>query len=164
MQFLPEFDRTQAACGRPLVAALEQTISLEELFRRSAVSIDCTPGEVLFRQRESSKGLYALLSGSFLRKAERRESCLDLGPAANGDLLELAAVLGDGRHTYTLVAETAAAALLLPNEALGEAFQLHPWLRMQLLAALAREVSLAYNFCAMNRPVRGQRAASRAER
>lgn len=159
MQSLPEFDRTHAAYGNLIVAAMEQTVSMDELFRRSAVSIHFKPGEILFRQHEPCKGLYVLRSGSFLRMAERRESRLNLGQAGSGDLVELAAVLGDGRHTYTLVADTQAAVRLLPNEELEKAFQLHPWLRMQLLEALAREVSSAYNFCAMNRPGRTRKAA-----
>jgi CRP-like cAMP-binding protein len=160
MRFLPEFDRMQAANGRSIALALEPACSVEELFRRSAASISLKPGEILFRQHDPCKGLYLLLSGSFLRMAERRESHLNLGPAGSGDLVELAAVLGDGRHTYVLAAETAATALLLSNEELGKAFQRYAWLRMQLLETLAREVSSAYNFCAMNRPVRGRKAVS----
>jgi hypothetical protein len=95
-----------------------------------------------------------VVSGQFLRRTERLETRLMLGPARAGDLVELAAALGDGHHTYTLSAQTAGSVLLLPMEALNQAFQSYPPLRMQLLEELAREVSRAYNACCMNRTVR----------
>ena len=68
--------------------------------------------------------------------------------------MELAAVLGDGRHTYTLTAQTQGSVLLLPMGALQQAFQQHPPLRMQLLEELAREVSRAYSACCVTRTTR----------
>ena len=59
-----------------------------------------------------------VVSGQFLRRAERLDTRLMLGMARAGDLVELAATLGDGRHTYTLSAQTTGSALLLPTEAL----------------------------------------------
>jgi len=47
-----------------------------------------------------------VISGQFLRRAERLETRLTLGLARAGDLLELAAALGDSHHTYTLTAQT----------------------------------------------------------
>ena len=47
-----------------------------------------------------------LVSGQLLRKAERLEKRLTLGTTRVGDLVELAATLGDGRHTFTLVAQS----------------------------------------------------------
>jgi hypothetical protein len=49
-----------------------------------------------FASTESAKGLYVVVSGLFLRKAERLNTRLTLGPARTGDLVELAAALGDG--------------------------------------------------------------------
>ena len=95
--------------------------------------------------------LYLVVSGQFLRKTERLETRLTLGPARAGDLVELAAALGDGRHTYTLSAQTPGSLLLLPIEALQQAFEGYPPLRMRLLEELAREVSRAYNACCLNR-------------
>jgi CRP-like cAMP-binding protein len=71
--------------------------------------------------------------------------------------LELAAVLGDGIHTYTLVAQTPGSVLLLPIEALHQAFQSFPPLRMRLLEELAREVSRAYHLCSLSRLTRARR-------
>lgn len=76
---------------------------------------------------------------------------LTLGTVKAGDLVELAAVLGDRHHTYTLTALTSASLLMLPIESLNRAFQAHPPLRMQLLEELAREVSRAYNACRVTR-------------
>jgi len=91
------------------------------------------------------------------------EARLTLGPARAGDLVELAAVLGDGHHTYTLTAQTLGSVLLLPFEVLGQAFQSYPPLRMQLLEELAREVSRAYNACCMNRAIKVRRGAPEAQ-
>jgi CRP-like cAMP-binding protein len=66
----------------------------------------------------------------------------------------LAAALGDGQHTYTLIAQSAASAVMLPMEALKQAFLSHPPLRMRLLEELAREVSRAYFSCCLSRTLR----------
>jgi CRP-like cAMP-binding protein len=64
--------------------------------------IDVDAGEAVFRQNGSCKGLYVVVSGDFVRKAERLQMRVTLGTARPGDLVELAAALGDGHHTYTL--------------------------------------------------------------
>ena len=92
-----------------------------------------------------------VVSGEFVRKAERFEMRVTLGSARPGDLVELAAALGDGRHTCTLTAVTPGSLLLLPIEALRQAFESYPPLRMRLLEELAREVSRAYITCCLNR-------------
>ena len=83
---------------------------------------------------------------------------VSLGSARPGDLVELAAALGDGNHTYTLTALTAGSMLMLPIDALHQAFQNYPPLRMRLLEELAREVSRAYMTCCLSRvtPARRQ--------
>ena len=103
-----------------------------------------------------------VVSGQFSRRTERLETRLTLAPARAGDLVELAAALGDGHHTYTLSAQTPGAMLMLPMEALSQAFQSHPPLRMQLLEELAREVSRAYISCCLNRTVKTRRRGSEA--
>jgi CRP-like cAMP-binding protein len=87
---------------------------------------------------------------------------LTLGPGRAGDLVELAAVLGDEPHTYTLLAQTHGTALLLPIEALGQAFQEHPPLRMRLLEELAREVSRSYGASCLNRAAKRRRRGAEA--
>jgi CRP-like cAMP-binding protein len=53
--------------------------------------------------------------------------------------------------------------LQLPIEALSQAFQNYPPLRMQLLAELAREVSRAYNACCQTRTAKMRRRGMEAE-
>jgi CRP-like cAMP-binding protein len=107
--------------------------------------------------------LYVVVSGLFLRKAEQLDSRLTLGSGRPGDLAELAAALGDGHHTYTLVAQSAGSLLLLPMEALNQAFDSYPPLRMRLLEELAREVSRAYISCCLNRTIHVRRRSNEAE-
>jgi CRP-like cAMP-binding protein len=97
-----------------------------------------------------------VVSGYFVRKAERFDMRVTLGSAKPGDLVELAAALGDGHHTYTMTAITPGAIMLLPMDALCRAFESYPPLRMRLLEELAREVSRAYITCCLTRvmPIR----------
>jgi CRP-like cAMP-binding protein len=97
-----------------------------------------------------------------LRQAEWNQSPVELAPVRAGELLELAAVLGDGQHHFTLTAQTAASVLLLPMEAVSRAFQSYAPLRMKLLEELAREVSRAYFYCNLCHPVRLRRVRSAA--
>jgi CRP-like cAMP-binding protein len=85
---------------------------------------------------------------------------ITLGVARCGDLVELAAALGDRIHTYTLVAQTPGSVLLLPIDPLQQAFQSHPPLRMRLLEELAREVSRAYHLCSLSNLTRARRRPS----
>jgi CRP-like cAMP-binding protein len=100
--------------------------------------------ETVFRQGSSCGGLYVVISGQFVRKAERWETRLVLGSVRPGQLVELAPLLSDGSHTYTLGTQEAGSILMLPKEALYEAFRQYPPLRMRLLEELAREVSRGY--------------------
>lgn len=155
--------RMDAVAAHPLAELLECPATIGSLLNSSARSIDCDAGENVFRQQGICKGLYVVVSGQFIRKAERLESRLTLGPARAGDLVELAAALGDGRHTYTLTALTAGTVLLLPIETLTQAFQSYPRLRMQLLEELAREVSRAYNSCCLSRTMKSRRRSAGPE-
>jgi CRP-like cAMP-binding protein len=100
--------------------------------------------ETVFPQGARCGGLYLVISGQFVRRARRWETRLILGSVRPGELVELAPLLCDGVHNYTLSAQEAGAILMLPKEALYEAFKLHPPLRMRLLEELAREVSRGY--------------------
>jgi CRP-like cAMP-binding protein len=145
------------AAAHPLADLLACPPATGNLLDGSAQCIEFDAGEVVFRQSALCKGLYVVISGQFLRRAERLEARLTLGPARVGDLVELAAALGDGYHTYTLSAQTPGSLLLLPMEALSCAFQSYPPLRMKLLEELAREVSRAYNACCSSRTVSARR-------
>jgi CRP-like cAMP-binding protein len=148
--------------SRPLAELLECPLATGNLLNGSAQSIDFDAGETVFRQSSLCKGLFVVISGQFLRKTERMETRLTLGPARAGDLVELAAVLGDGHHTYSLSAQTPGSVVLLPMEALNLAFQDYPPLRMRLLEELAREVSRAYQVCCLRRNARARKAAAEA--
>ncbi|HUX46189.1 MAG TPA: Crp/Fnr family transcriptional regulator [Terracidiphilus sp.] len=113
----------------------------------AACSIEFECGQIIFRQGSESRGLYLVVAGTLVRKAERRTTRLILGTVRAGELVELAAALGDGQHTCTLTAQSSGSLMLLPSEALRQAFRAYPPLRMQLLGELAREVSRAYAAC-----------------
>jgi len=154
------FGRMDAVPARPLAELLQCPPEAGSLLNGSARCIDFDAGAVVFRQGCVCSGLYVVVSGLFLRRTERLETRLTLGPARAGDLVELGAALGNGRHTFTLTAQTPGSVLLLPIEALSKAFQMYPPLRMQLLEELAREVSRAYTTSCMSRTARTRRRIS----
>ena len=151
-----------AVQAHPLAELLACPPATGNLLNGSAKCIDFDAGETVFRQKDICQGLYVVVSGQFLRRTERLDMRLTLGPARAGDLVELAAALGDGHHTYTLSARTPGSVLLLPMESLNLAFQDYPPLRMQLLEELAREVSRAYYTCCLNRTSRVRPRSSTA--
>ena len=149
MQPEARLGRMEAVATRPLAELLACPPATGNLLTDSAQCIEFNTGDTIFSQFEVCRGLYVVVSGQLVRKAERLETRLTLGSARAGDLVELAAALGDGHHTYTLTAQTPGSVLLLPIEALHRAFQAYPPLRMQLLEELAREVSRAYGACCL---------------
>lgn len=162
MQSEATSERIMAVAAHPLAELLECPPTAGDLLNESSKCIGFDAGEVVFRQSGPCKGLYVVVSGSFQRKAERLNSRVVLGQARAGDLVELAAALGDGNHTYTLSAVTSGTLLLLPIDALRRAFEGYPPLRMRLLEELAREVSRAYYACVVDRvtPRRRNRLAT----
>ena len=155
--------RMDAVAAHPLAELLECPPEAGNLLNGALQCIDFDAGDVVFRQHGICKGLYVVVSGMFMRKAERLNTRLTLGPARTGDLVELAAALGDGCHTYTLSAQTTGSLLLLPIDALNQVFGSYPPLRMRLLEELAREVSRAYLSCCMNRAIPARRRSGGAE-
>jgi len=145
--------RREEVQAHPLAELMECPADTASLLNSSAQCLELASGEVLFRQGALCRGLYVVVSGQFLRRTERLETRLTLGPVRAGMLVELAAALGDGQHTYTMTAQTPAAVLLLPIDALNQAFQQYPPLRMHLLEELAREVSRGYDASCQNRTV-----------
>lgn len=156
-------ERMEAVAAHPLAELLECPPETGKLLNGAAECIEFDAGGVVFRQDEICKGIYVVIAGLFVRKAERLKTRLTLGPARAGDLVELAAALGDGRHTYTLCAQTPGSLLMLPIESVNEVFKSYPPLRMRLLEELAREVSRAYLTCCLNRTVQVRRRGSGAE-
>ena len=149
--------RLASVAAHPLAELLECPQEAGTLLASASRSLNFAAGETVFRQDEACKGLYVVVSGTFVRKTERFQMRLTLGTARPGDLLELAAALGDADHTYTLAAVTSGSLLMLPGDALHRAFAMHPPLRMKLLEELAREVSRAYVTCSMTRPTPARR-------
>ncbi|HTW60253.1 MAG TPA: Crp/Fnr family transcriptional regulator [Terracidiphilus sp.] len=143
--------RALTAAAHPLAELLACPPQAGDLLSGASQILHFEAAYVVFRQHEPCKGLYLLASGSFARSAVRLNTRLALGTARSGELVELAAALGDGRHTYTLTAVSAGSLLMLPMATLSRAFDVHPPLRMHLLEELAREVSRAYTLCFLNR-------------
>jgi len=156
--------RLAAVAAHPLTELLECPPEAGSLLTSTSVCIHFDAGEVVFRQLDPCKGLYVVVSGDFSRKAQRFQMRVTLGSVRPGDLVELAAALGDGHHTYTLTAITPGSMLLLPVEALHQAFQNYPPLRMRLLEELAREVSRAYMTCCLSRVTPARRQGNGAGR
>src|ERR1035438_9477825 len=98
MQSQARSGRMEAVAPHPLAELLECPSATGSLLSGSTVCIEVDAGDAVFQQSEPCRGLYVVISGRFLRQAERMEAHLMLGPARAGDLVELAAVLGDGRH------------------------------------------------------------------
>lgn len=163
MQIVARSRQMDAVAAHPLAELLECPPETGNLLNSAAEYIQFAAGDVVFRQNDIAKGLYVAVSGQFARKAERLKARLMLGAAKAGDLVELAAALGDGHHTYTLSAQTAGSLLLLPAMALDRAFESYPPLRMRLLEELAREVSRAYLACCLGRTIHTRRRSSGAE-
>ena len=154
--------RLEAVRAHPVAELLECPPAIGLLLSGSAQCINFAAGDLVFRQSEICRGLYLVVSGQFLRRTERMETKLTLSTARAGDLVELAAALGDDHHTYSLAAMSAGSVMMLPIEALNQAFQSHPPLRMQLLEELAREVSRAYCTCCLSRTVSHRRGSTAA--
>lgn len=153
----PKYAHLSAVAARPLAELLDCPPGPSSLLTSAAQSLSFAAGDRVFCQGDSARGLYVVVTGEFLRKAERFHTRVTLGFARPGDLIELAAALGGQLHTYTLTALTAGTLLLLPQGALEEAFNQHPPLRMKLLEELAREVSRAYLTSSLSRVMPARR-------
>lgn len=140
-------ERRDVAAPRPIAELLACPPAVGNMLNASAESIEFDAGDVVFHQNDLCRGVYILISGYLLRKAARLDARLTLGTVRAGEIVELAAMLGDARHTYTLIGQSKGTVMRLPKEALQRAFQLYPPLRMRLLEELAREVSRAYGIC-----------------
>jgi CRP-like cAMP-binding protein len=140
-------EQVDVAAAHPIAELLACPPAVANMLNASAECIEFDTGDVIFQQNDLCRGLYVLISGQLLRKAARLDARLTLGSVRAGEVVELAAMLGDVRHTYTLVAHSKGTAMRLPKEALQRGFQLYPRLRMQLLEELGREVSRAYGMC-----------------
>lgn len=151
--------RTAAVQARPLAELLQCPASTAGLLNGAARCIDVDVGSLVFRQSDACRGLYLVVAGHFLRRTDRLETRLLLGAARPGDLVELAAALGDCRHTYSLTAQAPGSLLLLPMAALNLAFESWPRLRMQLLEELAREVSRGYDAGCLSRTPKARHRA-----
>lgn len=135
----------------PLIELLRCPRATENLLNNAALRIDVEGSQVVFRQLEVCRGLYLVISGQFMRRTERLATRIKLGVARAGELVELAAALGDGHHTYTLTAQICGSLVLLPTESLNLALEGYPPLRMRLLEELAREVSRGYSASCQNK-------------
>jgi CRP-like cAMP-binding protein len=145
-----------AVAPRPLTELLACPGSLEQRLGASSERRDYKAGDLIFSQGDRCEGLFLLLAGEFCRSSYRRDKRVNLGILHPGDLVELAAVLGDGGYNFSLQATTDAAALLFPMSVLRAAFQEYSPLRMHLLEELGREVSRAYGSVYVQRKTRNR--------
>ncbi|HEY3707138.1 MAG TPA: Crp/Fnr family transcriptional regulator [Terracidiphilus sp.] len=148
----------QAVAAHPVSELLACPAAANTLLTAAAQTVTFDFGEVIFRQGSACAGLYLVIQGQLQRRTERLDTRVTLGGARPGDLVELAAALGDKQHTYSLVAQGTGSLLLFPQDALQKAFDSYPPLRMQLLEELAREVSRAYHACSITRGLRTRRS------
>lgn len=155
-------ERRDVAASHPIAELLACPPAIGNLLSASAECIEFDAGDVIFHQNDICQGLYVVITGQLLRKAARLDARLTLGTVRAGEVVELAAMLGDVRHTYTLTAQSQGMVMRLPREALQRAFQSYPPLRMQLLEELAREVSRAYSVCCATRTAGIRRRTSGA--
>jgi hypothetical protein len=140
-------ERRDGAAPRPIAELLACPATIGNMLNASAECIEFESGEVVFHQNDICRGLYIVIAGQLLRRTARLDARFALGIVRAGEVVELASMLSDARHTYTLVAQSQGTLMRLPNEALQRAFELYPPLRMRLLEELAREVSRAYGLC-----------------
>lgn len=152
----------ERTAAHPLAELLSCPPATANLLNTSARYDEFDAGETIFRQGARCAGLYVVVSGQLQRRSNRLETRLVLGCIHAGELVELAAVLGDGLHTYTLTAQTGGSLMMLPTTALEEAFRIYPRLRMQLLEELAREISRAYVACCTARMAGVRRRSGRS--
>jgi CRP-like cAMP-binding protein len=162
LTFQPEsrLERLAAVAAHPLAELLDCPQDAETLLTVTSQTLDFEAGQVVFRQNDATEGLYVVVSGEFMRKAQRLQMRVTLGMVRPGDLVELSAALGDARHTCSMSAVTRGSLLLLPIDALRAAFENYPPMRMRLLEELAREVSRAYITCCLTRVTPSRRHAS----
>ncbi len=147
-----------AAAAHPVSELLACPPAISNLLTAAAQTVAFEGGDVIFRQGSPCAGLYLVIQGQLQRRTDRLNTRITLGTARSGELIELAAVLGDHRHTCSLVGQVAGSLLMLPIEALQQAFESFPPLRMQLLEELAREVSRAYHTCSLSHRARTRRS------
>jgi CRP-like cAMP-binding protein len=150
--------KLMAAAAHPVSELLACPPAISNLLTAAAQTISFEGGEVIFRQGSPCAGLYLVIQGQLQRRTDRLNTRITLGTARSGELIELAAVLGDHRHTCSLVGQVAGSLLMLPIDALRQAFENCPPLRMQLLEELAREVSRAYHACTLAHCARTRRS------
>ena len=81
-------ERLAAAAAHPLAELLECPEEAGQLLTSVSRCINVDAGEAVFRQNGSCKGLYVVVSGDFVRKAERLQMRVTLGTARPGDLVE----------------------------------------------------------------------------
>ena len=96
-------ERHEPAASHPIAELLACPPAVANMLNAATECIEFDAGEIIFQQNDVCRGLYVSISGYMLRKAARMDSRLRLGTVRAGELVELAAMLGDARHTYTLV-------------------------------------------------------------
>ena len=121
-----EPERRDRLRPHPIAELLACPPAIGNLLNAAAECIEFEAGEVIFHQNDLCRGLYVVISGHLIRKAVRLDVRLTLGTVRPGEIVELAAMLGDVRHTYTLSAQSPGTLMHLPKEAFSRAFESYP--------------------------------------
>ena len=95
MQSEARSKRLDAVSTHPLAELLACPPSTSSLLTASAQTVAVPAGEVVFSQTSACQGLYLVVSGQLLRRAERLSMRVTLGMVRSGDLVELASVADD---------------------------------------------------------------------
>src|ERR1700748_3621605 len=99
-------DRRDGAAPHPIAELLACPPTVADMLNASAENIRFEAGDILFHQDAPCQGLFVVSSGQLLRRAIGLDSRLVLGNVRAGEIIELASMLSDVRHTYTLIAQT----------------------------------------------------------
>lgn len=118
--------------------------SLIQSLEKQSTPILCSEDRVLFRQGDSSIGLYILQSGAAtltMRSATGKE--VISSRAAAGSLLGLPGLIGNEPYTLTAVAHAGAQISFLAREEFTDLISADPMLALKILQVLAAEVRSA---------------------
>jgi CRP-like cAMP-binding protein len=114
--------------------------------KKEAAAISCGEDRILFRQGESSVGLFILNEGevTLTMKSDLEESvvCIDAIP---GSLLGLPGLVGNQPYTLTAIAHTGAQLSFVTRESFTSLMQRDPHMSLKVLQVLAAEVRSARN-------------------
>ena len=146
-------DVAQALAGFPIFENVRldrlklalQAISTQGLLypNKRIRTLQLAAGDELFATGSMAEGIYFVASGMFRAVAIRSDAQVgpNLGYLGPGDVIGEMAVLGDGYHTATVLAESEAAVIIIPIEALNILMNRIPSITRRLLGIMYRRIA-----------------------